>query len=54
MYAMHNSGLRGPLWNTVRKLNMNLKAEIKTKDGMTRPINIKDSIRQGGVLSVIL
>ena len=32
---------------------MNLKAVIKTKDGPTRPIQIKDSIRQGGVLSVI-
>ena len=29
------------------------KAKIKTKDGMTREINIKDSIRQGGVLSVL-
>ena len=32
---------------------MNLKARIKTKNGLTREITIKDSIRQGGVLSVI-
>ena len=30
-----------------------LKAQIKTKDGITRPIKIKDSFRQGGVLSVL-
>ena len=50
---MHESGLTGPTWNIVRKLNQNLKAQIKTKDGLTREIRIKDSIRQGGVLSVI-
>ena len=53
MYAMHNNGLQGPLWNITRKMDMNLKAQIKTKDGMTRQIKIKDSIRQGGVLSVL-
>ena len=51
MHAMYNNGLTGPLWNTVRKLNQNLTATIKTKDGPTRQIAIKDSIRQGGVLS---
>ena len=50
---MHNNGLKGPLWNITRKMNQNLKATIKTKDGPTRPISIKDSIRQGGVLSGI-
>ena len=54
MYVLHNNGVQGPLWNTIRNLNMNLKAKIKTKDGLTEAINIKDSIRQGGVLSVIL
>ena len=54
MYALHNNGIQGPIWNTIRKLNMNLKATIKTKDGPTRPIKIKDSIRQGGVLSVLM
>ena len=54
MYALHKNGLTGPLWNIVRKLNTNLKANIKTKDGMTDPITIKDSIRQGGVLSVMM
>ena len=53
MHSMHESGLTGPTWNIVRKLNQNLTARIKTKDGLTREISIKDSIRQGGVLSVI-
>ncbi len=53
MYALHNSGLTGPIWNITRKLNQNLRAQIKTKDGLTRQIIIKDSIRQGGVLSVL-
>jgi hypothetical protein len=44
MHAMYNNGLNGPLWNTVRKLNQNLTATIKTKDSPTRPITIKDSI----------
>jgi hypothetical protein len=51
MHAMYNNGLTGPLWNTVRKLNQNLTATLKTKDGPTRQIAIKYSIRQGGVLS---
>ena len=51
MHAMYNNGLTGPLWNIVRKLNQDLTATIKTKDGPTRQIKIKDSIRQGGVLS---
>ena len=53
MYALHNNGVIGPTWNIIRELNQGLKAKIKTKDGITREINIKDSIRQGGVLSVL-
>jgi hypothetical protein len=53
MYAMHENGLTGPIWNMVNKFNKGLKAQIKTKDGLTREIEIKDSIRQGGVLSVL-
>ena len=34
-------------------LNQNLTAELKTKYGNTRKINIKDSLRQGGVLAVL-
>ncbi len=53
MYAMDKCGLKGKNWEITRKLNSNLKAKIKTKHGHTREIKIKDSIRQGGVLSVI-
>ncbi len=53
MYVLYKQGLQSNLWPLVRNLNLNLTARIRTKDGLTRPINIKDSIRQGGVLSVI-
>ena len=36
-----------------KKLNSNLTAKIQTRYGLTRKISIKDSIRQGGVLSAI-
>ena len=52
MYVMHREGVTTNLWTIIRKLNQNLTARIRTKDGLTRAINIKDSIRQGGVLSV--
>ncbi len=52
MYIMHKEGITDNLWTIIRKLNQNLTARIRTKDGLTRPIRIKDSIRQGGVLSV--
>jgi hypothetical protein len=35
----------------VRNLSQNLTARIQTKHGLTTPIKIKDSIRQGGILS---
>ena len=54
LYNLYNRGVTGPTWNMIRKLNLNLKAEIKTNHGLTRPIQIRDSIRQGGVLSVLL
>ncbi len=53
MYVMHKNGLRGKNWEIMRKLNTNLQATIRTKYGNTRKIQIKDSIRQGGVLSVL-
>ena len=53
MYVMHKEGLTGPEWDLVKKMNENLTAKISTKHGDTREIKIKDSIRQGGVLSVL-
>ena len=36
-----------------KKLNSNLTAKIQTRYGLTTKIKIRESIRQGGVLSVI-
>jgi len=38
----------------VKKLNENLTAKIITKHGLTRTIRIRDSLRQGGALSLTL
>jgi hypothetical protein len=53
MYVMYKEGIKTNLWNTIKNLNTNLTARVATKYGLTRDINITDSIRQGGVLSVI-
>ena len=53
IYALHKNGVEGKNLDMVKKkLNSNLTARIKTKYGLTRLIKIRDSIRQGGVLSV--
>jgi len=54
MYVLHKQGIKGKLWQITKRLNEDLKATVKTKYGNTREITIKDSIRQGGVLSVTL
>ena len=54
MYVLHKEGINNKLWLLVKNLNTNLKTTILTKHGPTRKITIKDSIRQGGVLSVVL
>ncbi len=53
LYVMHKEGTDLGTWKIIKELNSNLTATLKTKYGNTRKINIKDSIRQGGVLSVI-
>ena len=53
MHILYNRGLTDTHWETVLKLNENLTAKLKTKYGLTRTINIKDSLRQGGVLAVL-
>ena len=54
LYVLHEQGVKSKLWKLVKDLNTNLKTTIQTKHGPTRKITIKDSIRQGGVLSVTL
>jgi hypothetical protein len=53
IYTANSSGIEGKNLRIMKKLNENLNAKIKTKHGYTRNIKIRDSIRQGGVLSVI-
>jgi len=53
LYTLYNSGITGKNWRLIKKLNENLTAKIQTKHGLTKEIQIKDSIRQGGVLSVV-
>ena len=50
---MKKNGITDKNLEMMRKINTGLTAIIRTKHGLTRKINIKDSIRQGGVLSVI-
>ena len=47
------NGVEGKNLSIIRKLNSNLPARIQTRVGLTKEIPIKDSIRQGGVLSVV-
>ena len=53
LYTMNKSGITPKNWRMIQKLNTGLTAKIRTKHGLTDDIHIKDSIRQGGVLSVI-
>ena len=50
LYALHKNGVKG---KTQRILNSNLTVNIHSRHGLTREIRIRDSIRQGKVLSVI-
>ena len=54
MYVLYNNGVKDRHWELIKLLNTNLTARIQTKYGLTRKIKIKDSIRQGGVLSGIM
>ena len=53
LYTAHKHGLKGKNWRIMKELNNNLTATVRTEVGNTRTIKIRDSIRQGGVLSVI-
>ena len=53
MHILYERGLEDSLWETVLNLNDNLTATLKTKYGHTRAIQIRDSLRQGGVLAVL-
>ena len=53
LYALKKNGVGAKNLKMVKKLNSDLTATIQTRYGLTREIKIRDSIRQGGVLSVI-
>ena len=53
MYTLDKSGIKRDEWTIAKKLNENITARIRTNNGQTRRIQIKDSIRQGGVLAVL-
>ena len=53
MYALDKSRIKGKDWTITKKLNENLIARIPTNHGCTKKVEIKDSIRQGGILSVL-
>ena len=53
LYVLNKNGIEGKNLEITRKMNTNLRAKLQTRFGLTREIKIKDSIRQGGVLSVI-
>jgi len=52
LYVLKNNGINSDIWNLILNMSTNITANIITKHGPTRAIQIKDSIRQGGVLSV--
>ena len=54
MHVLEKQGINNKLWSTIKELNEDLKAFVETKHGNTRTIKLKDNIRQGGVLSVIM
>ena len=51
--VLMKNGVEGKNLSIIKKLNSNLTARIQTRFGLTKEIPIKDSIRQGGVLSVV-
>ena len=54
LYVLNKRGIETENWQITNDINTNLTATIKTKYGNTREIKIRDSIRQGGVLSVLM
>ena len=54
LYVLNKRGIETENWQITNDINTNLTTTIKTKYGNTREIKIRDSIRQGGVLSVLM
>ena len=54
LHALHMNGVKDKNLRMIKRMNSNLTARIQTRYGLTRKINTKDSIKQGGILSVIV
>ena len=53
MYVMHKEGLKGPEWDLVKKNERKPYCTTEHQTWQHKGNKIKDSIRQGGVLSVL-
>jgi hypothetical protein len=54
LYVLNKRGINTQEWQVISDMNRNLTAKVKTKHGNTRDIQIRDSIRQGGILLVLM
>ena len=46
-----DKGIRGKLWRILKNMNSELKAQVKTKFGLTREIDMQIGGRQGSRLT---
>jgi hypothetical protein len=51
LHTMWNQGIRGKIWRIIRNLMSDLTASVQTKFGLTRIIQMNNTLKQGGVLS---
>ena len=52
LHVLWEANIRGKLWRILNHLNSNITAKILTRFGLTRVIQVKGGVKQGGVLSV--
>ena len=52
LHILWEANIRGKLWRLLHHLNTDITAQILTRFGLTRIINVKGGVKQGGVLSV--
>ena len=52
-HTLWQNGVKGKTWRIVKKINDGLFTRVRTRYGLTREVLIPESIRQGGVLSVV-
>ena len=52
LHILWEADIRGKLWRLLHLLNSDITAQIRTRFGLTRIINVNGGVKQGGVLSV--